>query len=163
MDTDSETPSLGGLLLELSPRISHLARHALAGVEPPLSYAQYRALLYISRGKTTLTALRSPATLALSTLSEIIDALQKRGLVERRPSERDRRAMVLSLTEDGERALRQAQERLDGLAQCLTASVSPAARAWLAETLAPVNEAAEDELVTDHATSGRDGSARDSS
>lgn len=154
----NESPSLGTLLLELSPRISHLARHALAGVEPPLSYAQYRALLHISRGKTTLTALRSPATLALSTLSEIIDALRKRGLVDRAPSERDRRAMELSLTEEGERALREAQRRLDDLAERLTASVSPAARAWLAETLAPVNDAAEAELVTDHAAS-RDGSA----
>lgn len=157
MDNDPETPSLGALLLELSPRIAHLARHALAGVQPPLSYAQYRALLHISRGKKTLTDLRSPATLALSTLSEIIDALRKRGLVERNPSERDRRAMELSLTQEGERALREAQERLDALARRLTASVSPAARAWLSETLAPVNEAAQAELVADHAASTREG------
>lgn len=151
MDDEHDPVPLGSLLLELSPRVTHLARHALRQVSPSLTYAQYRALLHISRGKTTLSALRSPATLALSTLSEIVDALVKRDLVARAPSERDRRAVELSLTDAGEAALADASERLDALAERLTAEVSPAARAWLAETLAPVNSAAEQALIEDHA------------
>jgi DNA-binding MarR family transcriptional regulator len=148
---------LGSLLIELSPRITHLARHALRTVDPPLSYAQFRALRQIARGKTTLSALRQPATVALSTLSEIIDTLVKRGLLERTPSQTDRRVTELSLTDTGRRALADALQRLDALAGRLTSGLSEAAAAWLAETLGPVNEQAQETLVEDHDRGGRSG------
>lgn len=154
MDDDLSATALGPLLIELGPRVSHLVRHALKRVEPSLSYAQFRVLLHIGEGRDTLSALRSPATLALSTLSEIVDGLVQRDLVVRTPSERDRRAVELTLTDAGGRVLSEARQRLDALAERLTAGVSPAARAWLAETIAPINAAAQEALVEGHARGG---------
>jgi DNA-binding MarR family transcriptional regulator len=59
-----------------------------------------------------------------SRLVGILDELQQRGLVERRPSERDRRLYELHLTSDGERALRRIAEAAREHHQALMAGLS---------------------------------------
>ncbi|HZL49840.1 MAG TPA: MarR family transcriptional regulator [Terracidiphilus sp.] len=59
-----------------------------------------------------------------SSLVGILDELQQRGLVERRPSERDRRLYSLHLTPDGDRALRRIGEAAREHHQALMAGLS---------------------------------------
>lgn len=59
-----------------------------------------------------------------SRLVGLLDELQQRGLVERRPSERDRRLYALHLTSDGERALRRIGEAAREHHQALMAGLS---------------------------------------
>ncbi len=56
-----------------------------------------------------LSALASAAGLSLSRVSRIVDTLERRGLVERRPSPGDARAVEAHLTKDGLALAREAQ------------------------------------------------------
>jgi DNA-binding MarR family transcriptional regulator len=56
-----------------------------------------------------LSALASQTGLSLSRVSRIVDSLEFRGLVERRPCPSDARAINAQLTENGETRLREAE------------------------------------------------------
>lgn len=140
---------VGRRLLELGPRLWHAQRHILVGLEPPLSYRQYRVLSYIAAGRTTLTALSTPASVGLSTLSEIVDSLARRGLVERTPSIRDRRAVELTPTDQGRSLLAEAESRLDALADRLVDGLPEAALRPVGEAVDPINATVQ-ELLAEH-------------
>lgn len=79
-----------------------------------LTIAQCHPLLEIDEiGQTNLGELASRLNLDPSTLSRTVEGLVKRGLVERRPDEHDRRFVVLSLTAEGQRACDEINERND--------------------------------------------------
>ncbi|MPY72570.1 MAG: winged helix DNA-binding protein, partial [Alphaproteobacteria bacterium] len=86
-------------------------------------HRQYRILSRISNGMTSATAMSRAASISLAAISESVDALCRRQLVERRPDERDRRATKLTLTRDGRAALAQAEQALDVLAAKLSGSL----------------------------------------
>jgi DNA-binding MarR family transcriptional regulator len=69
-----------------------------------------------------------------SNVTGIVDRLEKRGLIERRPSERDRRVKVLVVTAEGEQVRRQLLIRLGEPPQAI-AALSPADRKRLAGIL----------------------------
>jgi DNA-binding MarR family transcriptional regulator len=89
-------------LLTLADRLQqHWAAHAAAA---GLSPVQVRALLTLRPGEAVpmrrlATALDSDA----SNLSSLVDRLERRGTVERRPDPGDRRVKALALTPEGER------------------------------------------------------------
>lgn len=67
-----------------------------------LSYAQYGLLFGLSeRGTLPASELAAVADLAPGTASQMLDALAAHGLIERMRSERDRRIVLVSLTERG--------------------------------------------------------------
>ena len=66
-----------------------------------------------------------------SNVTGIVDRLEKRGLIERRPSERDRRVKVLVITAEGARVRRRLLHRLGEPPQSI-AALSPADRRRLA-------------------------------
>lgn len=68
------------------------------------------ARLY-SYGETTQTALAQELYLAKSTVSGILDRLERRGLVRRDRKEKDRRTAIVTLTPRGEVVLRRIIER----------------------------------------------------
>jgi DNA-binding MarR family transcriptional regulator len=65
----------------------------------------------------------------------MVDALERRGLVERRPNPDDRRARELYLTEEGRKVLASAFKQASQLEQRLCAALSAAERKQLLELL----------------------------
>lgn len=129
----------GSWLFELATRLSRLENVVLQDVEPPLTFRQYRMLRRVTEGQVTITAMRQAATLSLAALSESVDGVVRKGLLERRVDESDRRASLLRLTPAGERALADAQRRLDALAEDLLGALDPDRRAELHESASTIS------------------------
>lgn len=94
--------------IEAAHLVDRLERLARGGDGGGLNPAQWEALRYLARANRFS---RSPAALAdylastRGTVSQTLIALEGRGLVSRRPSKRDGRAIEVWLTADGERVL----------------------------------------------------------
>lgn len=75
--------------------------------EDRLTLSQHSLLTPLADGGAAgVTELAAQAGVAPSTASRILDALERRGLVRRARSRRDRRGVQVSLTESGRQALR---------------------------------------------------------
>jgi DNA-binding MarR family transcriptional regulator len=89
-------------LLEVAERLRQNwhAHAAAAG----LSTAQVNALLSLTPGEAVpMRSLAARLDYDASNLSVLVDRLERRGLVERRPDPGDRRVKALALTSEGER------------------------------------------------------------
>lgn len=64
---------------------------------------------YIKADGSRLTELAAQARMTLPAMAELVDDLQRLGIVERRPDPRDRRAKLICLTEAGWEAMRTAR------------------------------------------------------
>jgi len=71
----------------------------------------------------------------------LLDALERRGIVARKPSERDRRRNVVELTEDGRSLFQRAEQRSTEAEQAFTAVLGDADVAGLRRALRAVLEA----------------------
>lgn len=130
----------GRILFELAPRLTRLENEVLAQIEPPLTWRQYRILVRVSEGHTSLTALGQVATISLAAVSECVDRLVERGFLSRGRNPDDRRAALLTVTEQGTRALLQAGELLGELSEDLLGRLDPDDRARLDSALRAVEE-----------------------
>jgi DNA-binding MarR family transcriptional regulator len=84
----------------------HIRRSRLAALEPfGLAPHQARAFMIVGRhsrrGDLRPSDLARRLEIAPRSVTEVLDALQDKGLIARRPSATDRRATVLTLTESG--------------------------------------------------------------
>lgn len=101
------TPREEASLPQLVMRVARTLRRANAlGLEPfGLSPHQGRALGVVARhghdGALRLSDLAEHLGIAPRSATEVVDALEERGLVQRSPSPTDRRAIVIDLTEAG--------------------------------------------------------------
>lgn len=78
---------------------------------PDLSVPQFRALLYVNRhAGASLSDVAEHLGLSLPSVSKLIDKLVARSLITRQSASDDRRRMVLTLTPDGQAALRTAAQ-----------------------------------------------------
>jgi long-chain acyl-CoA synthetase len=96
---------------DAGPTIVRLARWVeLALAEVELSPSQYRALAFLSEdgAAAAASALAGRMSLSKPTITALVDGLVHRGLVERRPSEVDRRRVEHLLTDEGRRVLLEA-------------------------------------------------------
>lgn len=136
---ESQDPDLGYLVMRLSKA---LRRRRMRDLEPfGLVAHQARAFVSVARAsdhdrELRLTDLAARLHVAPRSATEVVDALEAKGLIERKPSLVDRRATRLLLTKQG-RALRKDLERSrvdrsDGVFDAL----SDAERATLAALLA---------------------------
>jgi DNA-binding MarR family transcriptional regulator len=99
-DDDAET--LGELLVRVTRGQRRRWREALAPWD--LSPHHVRALRVVTdRSGTRLSELAEALHIAPRSATEVADALQARGLVERTADPTDRRAVVLTPTEEGRR------------------------------------------------------------
>jgi DNA-binding MarR family transcriptional regulator len=64
---------------------------------------------YIKAEGSRLTDLAAQARMTRPAMAEIVDDLQRLGIVERRPDPSDRRAKLITLTDEGWKAMRTAQ------------------------------------------------------
>jgi DNA-binding MarR family transcriptional regulator len=105
-DPKSRSTSLSGMATTALYRISQAIGHMLRarGSERQLSPAQIQALLflrYARPGVRTIGGLVERLSSTYATTSGVVDALEKKQLVTRKPLEHDHRTVTLHLTEDG--------------------------------------------------------------
>jgi DNA-binding MarR family transcriptional regulator len=109
---------------EVADRLHSAAIHLLRRVRrvdeaAGISAARLSALsVVVFGGPTTLGGLARAEQVTAPTMSKLVDALEREGLVTRQAAERDRRAVVVAATEDGERILVEGRRRrIDELAR----------------------------------------------
>ena len=107
------TPSrlhLGQLLVQLT-RIfqTELFERLVAAGLTDARVAHTHVTAYIKADGSRLTELAAQARMTLPAMSELVDDLQRLGIVERRPDPSDRRAKLICLTEEGWAAMRTAR------------------------------------------------------
>lgn len=127
-------------LFELAPRLTRLENNVLRVVEPGLTFRQYRIMRRVEEGTTTITELGQQATISLPAISESVDGMVRKGLLERHPDAHDRRAANLVLTDAGRRALGEAQERLDVLAESIFEDTTPDRREQLRQDVSRIRD-----------------------
>jgi DNA-binding MarR family transcriptional regulator len=100
--------------------------------------AQLRALRVLRRhGVMRLSELSDRLRIAPRSATEVVDALEKRGLVERRPDPGDRRATLVEVTDDGSSVL----DAVRGSeAERVFGRLSPTDRSHLARILRKLRE-----------------------
>lgn len=84
-----------------------------------------RALRLAGRGPTSPTAIALALDISPASATELIDRLERRGLLRRSTDRTDRRAVVVSLTPSGSRTNRWAAERVRRLARAISRELGP--------------------------------------
>ena len=98
-----------------------------AGPDAGLTLSQYGLLeLLVDRQSARVQELATHAGITPSTATRILDALQRRGVVERTRSDEDRRAVAVSLTEVGRQVVHAEQEWLRGRQRTFYAALAGA-------------------------------------
>ncbi|MCO1594855.1 MarR family winged helix-turn-helix transcriptional regulator [Micromonospora sp. RHAY321] len=99
---DGDDESLAETFWAVAGRLRRQARESLAPWD--VTPSQSRALGVLARhGELRPGAIAEHLRIAPRSATEVIDDLQTRGLVERRPDPADRRATLVVLTEEGTR------------------------------------------------------------
>ena len=130
MDDDG----LGELFWAVARRMRHGTRDALAPWD--VTPSQARALSVLTRhGPQRLTALAEHLGIAARSATEVVDHLQERGLVERRPDPADRRATLITPTAEGVAAGAGIRAARRAAADRMFAALEPADRAELTRIL----------------------------
>jgi DNA-binding MarR family transcriptional regulator len=103
-------------------RLSHLVQYVFADVsrQHNLTPQQTQLLCMLTRGPVGMTELSRLLHLEKSSLTGLVDRVERRGLVARMPDARDRRACQIALTSQGARLAVEAHDdvtaRLETLA-----------------------------------------------
>jgi DNA-binding MarR family transcriptional regulator len=96
----ADGPDTGDLVMALARRVRRSFAEALA--EWHVTPSQSRAMRVLARSDGMRpSALAEELHIAPRSATDVVDALEERGWVERRADATDRRATVLTLTEDG--------------------------------------------------------------
>ena len=105
--------------MRTAPLVSRWIERVLAAHDPALTVTQYLALQAIADGEVVGAELARRAAVSPAAVSQLLAVLEQERLVSRERLEDDRRRQPLSLTDEGQWALRSAQttlrERLAGL------------------------------------------------
>jgi DNA-binding MarR family transcriptional regulator len=106
-----------------------------------ISLSQLRALRVLMRhGAMRLSELSGHLHIAARSTTEVVDALQRRGLVERRPDPGDRRATLVEVTEHGSSVLDAIRVARGTEAERAFDRLSQADRAHLARILSKLRD-----------------------
>lgn len=107
--TPDDAPSeLVSAVLTASRVLVSVAARSLAQIEEQVTLAQFRTLVVLSsgEGRTNLNRLADQLAVTPSTALRTVDRLVAAGLATRRENPENRREVVLGLTDDGERIVR---------------------------------------------------------
>lgn len=131
---DARDESLSEAFWEVARRLRHASRESLAEWDVAPSHA--RALGVLDRlGPLRLSELAERLRIAPRSTTEVVDGLEERGLVQRRPDPEDRRATYVSLTAEGQRVADAIQANRAATGDRILGSLSPTDRAHLARIL----------------------------
>jgi len=118
---------------------------ALEGLElPPEDYSFY--VLVGAEGPWTPTALAGRMAMPLSTVLFRVKRLEQRGHAERVPNPDDRRSYLVSLTDEGQKLLRQARPRFRAYAEAVESQLGNERVGGLRGGLTELREAIEAQL-----------------
>lgn len=124
------TREAGAALAAAAPLATRWIERVLAAHHPPLTVTQYLALRAIHESPLAAAELARRTGVSGPAVSQLVSALVDAGLVERQPSEADRRTSALALTTAGARALRSASSLVaERLAELLSDLPKPEADA----------------------------------
>jgi DNA-binding MarR family transcriptional regulator len=125
------------LLLELQ-RATHATLHQLGVVlaDLDLTASEINALGNLAAGPATPSQLGAAVGIRPTTLTSVLDRLERRGLLSRAVRAGDRRSVLLTLTPDGEVAAAAVREALATLEDQLLGGLSNDDRAGLRAGLA---------------------------
>jgi DNA-binding MarR family transcriptional regulator len=135
----SDDDRLAEAFWAVARRLRHRTKVAL---EPwDLSPSLARALSVLARdGDLRLSALAERLRIVPRSATEVVDDLQRLGLVDRRPDPDDRRAVLVGLTAAGERTARAIQDARQAEGERFFAALDGADRADLARVLRKLSE-----------------------
>jgi DNA-binding MarR family transcriptional regulator len=126
--------SLADAFLSVSRRLRETSQETLAPWD--ISPSQFRALRVLNHhGAIRLSDLSGRLHIAPRSATEVVDALESRALVERRPDPSDRRATLAELTGHGTGVLRAIRAARGTEAERVFDRLSPADRDHLARIL----------------------------
>jgi DNA-binding MarR family transcriptional regulator len=135
-DTDQTgtDESLADAFLSVSRKLRETSQETLAPWD--INPSQFRALRVLNHhGAIRLSDLSGRLHIAPRSATEVVDALESRGLVERRPDPSDRRATLAELTEHGTAVLSGIRAARGTEAERVFDRLSPADRDHLARIL----------------------------
>ncbi|MEV4096243.1 MarR family winged helix-turn-helix transcriptional regulator [Streptosporangium saharense] len=117
-------------LIRLLAIAAHVSTETLEQQLAPLGLGvrQRVVLNAIAEGAPTQLAIAHKAGLDKSTLTPVLDQLERQELIERRPDPADRRARVVTMTDAGRRALTGSTRTVTETEDDLLADLSPAER-----------------------------------
>ncbi len=128
---------LNAVATEVSERLS-----AVCGAEVRVDIPQWRILAHLAaRGETTAQEIARLTCSHKSTVSRAVRELEERGLVDRLASERDRRALRLTLTAQGRRLFSRLQPLALDFEARLLAGLTEIERRALLKGLAALEDA----------------------
>ncbi len=140
-ETASRSEAIDLIATTLASRASRLTRLLVRSSGPhELSRTEVGALLTLLDGPRRITELAATEALAQPTVTQLVDKLQKRGLVERRRSGEDGRVVLVVVSAAG-------RERLEALRS--------SSREVMREALKELSDAELGELVAATETVGR--------
>ena len=103
--------------------LAHFARFLERACEGTgVTLSQYRLLSYIESAEQRAGALAERAAVSRPALTAAVDGLVERGLAARERASDDRRAILIRLTPEGRRAMREVDR---GLGELLTTVIPP--------------------------------------
>ncbi|HBF83532.1 MAG TPA: MarR family transcriptional regulator [Streptomyces sp.] len=126
---------------------SHVLRTRMAAAlaEIGLTARMHCVLVHALEEERTQIQLAEIGDMDKTTMVVTVDALEKAGLAERRPSSHDRRARTIAVTEEGARLAARSQEIVDRVHQEALASLTVGDRETLLRAL---NQLTEGHLAT---------------
>jgi len=127
----SDHAQASGQVLEVVSSVVRLLRQAAGGApsgEENLSLTEFRLLKRVAAEVRLARELAAELDVTAATISVAVEGLARRGLVERRASPEDRRAVPLVATPAGLAALEAARQRQQQALSAIVAGLSPAER-----------------------------------
>jgi DNA-binding MarR family transcriptional regulator len=126
--------SLSETFSSVARRLRQVTREALAPWD--ITPAQFRAIgTLVRHGTMRLSELSDHLRIAPRSTTEVVDALQEHGLVQREPDPHDRRATLVRLTDRGSEIATAIRATRDAGAEDFFARLPPPDRAELARIL----------------------------
>jgi len=127
---DAGDESLPEAFWGVARRLRDLSKQTLAPWD--ISPSHGRALGVLARhGVMRLSELSDHLRIAPRSTTEVVDGLQERGLVERRPDPTDRRATLIAVTEEGGKVAEAIRLARQAEAEAFFGRLSPADRVHL--------------------------------
>ena len=131
---DSDTEKLSELFWSVARRLRHSSRESLAPWDIAPSHSRALGVL-MQHQALRLSELSDHLHIAPRSTTDVVDGLQERGLIRRSPDPHDRRAMLVSLTDEGRRAGSAIRAARDADAERFFAALSDTDRHELARIL----------------------------
>jgi DNA-binding MarR family transcriptional regulator len=134
--SDPQRAHVGQLLVQLTRLFqTELFERLVAAGLKDARVPHTHVTAYIKADGSRLTELAAQARMTLPAMSELVDDLQRLGIVERRPDPRDKRAKLICLTDAGWEAMRTARRVIADIEADYAERVGPERFEAAAQTL----------------------------